>query len=370
VRTAMMSVAVLAVVASPALAAVGETWILPIHHRDGGGWTEYPGAGYEGTSAWEGRGWDGVRRAYWELSGTGSMGNEPPEEVSLYTIEVWAPTSGATQWQPIESQLHGIIGETHPMEPGIPWAGQYGTNHQWIGSDGYNDGQWHQAGPGPQVPNSPDFYAPGAAPDSFYMWLKRGSWMYAKWDFGWPITRAWSVLRLTQITSASPSAGACCLIDGSCLDDTTPAECADLRGTHQWYGTTCDQVQCPEATGACCLPDSSVCAEMTGSECTMLGGDFRGYNTTCAEKWAECCHDPFADADGDTDVDQDDFGVFQACFTGANPSPGAFDPEMCRCLDLDENSAVDEDDYGAFELCASGPDVPADASCDDGLPLP
>ncbi len=32
------------------------------------------------------------------------------------------------------------------------------------------------------------------------MWLTAGSWMYAKWDFGFTINRSWSALRLTQVT--------------------------------------------------------------------------------------------------------------------------------------------------------------------------
>ena len=38
------------------------------------------------------------------------------------------------------------------------------------------------------------------------MWLMKGSWMYAKWDFGWDITRCWSAIRLTQITPEPASA--------------------------------------------------------------------------------------------------------------------------------------------------------------------
>jgi hypothetical protein len=32
------------------------------------------------------------------------------------------------------------------------------------------------------------------------MWLTRGSWTYAKWDFPFEIDRAWSAIRLTQVT--------------------------------------------------------------------------------------------------------------------------------------------------------------------------
>ena len=179
------------------MAAVGDTWILPINHRDGGGWTEFPGAGYGGSSAWQGSGVDGVRRVYWELSGAGSGGSEPSTTTELYTIEFWAPTQGEGGWQPIESQFKGVDGETYPMESKIPWNGMWGTNHQYIGSEFSATGAWTATGPGPHTPESGDL---NAGPNGIYMWLTKGSWLYAKWDFGWPITRSWSALRLTQIT--------------------------------------------------------------------------------------------------------------------------------------------------------------------------
>jgi len=73
------------------------------------------------------------------------------------------------------------------------------------------------------------------------------------------------------------------------------------------------------------------------------------------------------DADADGDVDQEDYAVFQACYTGAD---GTYDCPACRCMNSDEDTDIDEDDYGPFEACASGPDVAADVTCDDGLPLP
>ena len=73
------------------------------------------------------------------------------------------------------------------------------------------------------------------------------------------------------------------------------------------------------------------------------------------------------DADGDGDVDQDDFAVLQACYTGAS---GTYACPTCRCLNADTDSDIDSDDLEAFEQCASGPDVPAEVTCDDALPPP
>jgi hypothetical protein len=81
------------------------------------------------------------------------------------------------------------------------------------------------------------------------------------------------------------------------------------------------------------------------------------------------CPDPFADTDDDGDVDQDDFAVLQACFTG---DLGPFElPEECLCFDRpgppNGDDDVDQGDLAAFEVCAltSGPGVPADPACDD-----
>jgi hypothetical protein len=91
------------------------------------------------------------------------------------------------------------------------------------------------------------------------------------------------------------------------------------------------------------------------------------------------CHDPRFDADGDQDVDQEDFAVFQLCYTGENVGPVS--PE-CTCFDwnLSESDGdIDQEDYGFFQRCAvgsevdsihgSGPTIPADPACDNALAL-
>lgn len=196
-----VSILVLLVATGMAVAAPGDQWILPLERQNlqGDGWTEYAGAGYGGASAWEGAGGNGVRRAYWKTDGT-----TMPASTELYTIEFFAPTSGAGNWQPLESQFNGSAGETFPIEPGIPWVGAFGTNHQYSGGDfnAGNAGTWRPAN-GNHLPASADF---NAANGGDYFWLKNGSWLYAKWDFPWDITRSWSALRLTQITPEPASA--------------------------------------------------------------------------------------------------------------------------------------------------------------------
>ena len=75
------------------------------------------------------------------------------------------------------------------------------------------------------------------------------------------------------------------------------------------------------------------------------------------------CGDPFADDDRDGDVDQEDFGRFQVCFT---TTPGDPVPPECLCFDHDGDEIVSLSDFAVFQACMSGPQVPADPACDEG----
>jgi hypothetical protein len=77
------------------------------------------------------------------------------------------------------------------------------------------------------------------------------------------------------------------------------------------------------------------------------------------------CKDPFADADGDTDVDQVDFAFFQHCVTGPTDPITDFGPPVnCTCFDRNHDGHVSFADYAPFEFCASGPGIPANPACD------
>ena len=67
-----------------------------------------------------------------------------------------------------------------------------------------------------------------------------------------------------------------------------------------------------------------------------------------------------ADFDRDRDVDQADFGLLQACLSGAGIPTTAPSCTLAR-LDLDED--IDRNDVGIFQGCLSGTNVPADPSC-------
>ncbi len=66
------------------------------------------------------------------------------------------------------------------------------------------------------------------------------------------------------------------------------------------------------------------------------------------------------DFDGDSDVDQEDFGHLQVCLSG--PGVAQTDPD-CQDANLDGDNDVDHDDYGIFQECMSGADTPADPKC-------
>jgi len=83
---------------------------------------------------------------------------------------------------------------------------------------------------------------------------------------------------------------------------------------------------------------------------------------TGARVTLEGCATPQADFDRDGDVDQGDFGHFQACYSGAGQPQD--DPD---CLDarLDVDLDVDLSDFGLFQTCLSGANMPADPDCAD-----
>jgi hypothetical protein len=65
------------------------------------------------------------------------------------------------------------------------------------------------------------------------------------------------------------------------------------------------------------------------------------------------------DQDFNGDVDQEDFGLFQACLSGEGVSPG----NGCAVADLDQDGDVDHSDFAIFRCCMSGAGVPADPAC-------
>jgi hypothetical protein len=59
-------------------------------------------------------------------------------------------------------------------------------------------------------------------------------------------------------------------------------------------------------------------------------------------------------------VDAADLELFQACITG--PAVGPPTP-TCVVVDFDGDGDVDQDDFGVFQRCYSGANRPADPNC-------
>lgn len=84
--------------------------------------------------------------------------------------------------------------------------------------------------------------------------------------------------------------------------------------------------------------------------------------------------DPVFDVSGptadvaDSKVDELDLDVFGTeCYTGPAPAVGAFDAlsQRCKCMDLNGDFAIDHEDFGRFQACYTGADGTLDTSCDD-----
>lgn len=135
-----------------------------------------------------------------------------------------------------------------------------------------------------------------------------------------------------ELHSPGLATGACCLSDGSCTDVDSEATCLALDSSATWGGD-----------------DSSCDTDINEN----------GRSDVC-----EACalNQPFADADGDGDVDQEDLAVMQTCYTGQS---GFLDPVLCSCYDANTDNRISQVDLLSFEACASGPGVPADPGCDD-----
>lgn len=70
---------------------------------------------------------------------------------------------------------------------------------------------------------------------------------------------------------------------------------------------------------------------------------------------------PPGDLDHDLDVDQEDFGLFQACLSG--PGVAQNDP-ACAEARLDLDGDVDASDMFIFQRCLTAPNIPASFDCD------
>ena len=82
--------------------------------------------------------------------------------------------------------------------------------------------------------------------------------------------------------------------------------------------------------------------------------EVNGAGTTTGIVWSFTTGTVSADFDGDGDVDQEDFGYFQACYSG----PGILPETGCEDADLNGDDDVDLDDFAIFESCVGGANQP------------
>ena len=101
---------------------------------------------------------------------TANYGNSPSATVIIplpaglpagahqYNIYEWVPTVNSVQWHVVDVAADGTMVDNpnHDPNTGIPWLGQFGTDHQYLQDPQNNQGGWLKLGPGPQSDNTVD----------------------------------------------------------------------------------------------------------------------------------------------------------------------------------------------------------------------
>jgi hypothetical protein len=138
-------------------------------------------------------------------------------------------------------------------------------------------------------------------------------------------------------------------------NEENPVIYYDLTSGASWHFIGTQEAYIGHPVGLLATSDALFIADL--SDGSLAGGPT---NMGAIYKVTIVCHQPRYDADGDSDVDVDDFGAFQKCF-GLTATGG------CACFDQSGNGAIDADDFAAFLQCsgagAAGSDVPADPNC-------
>lgn len=119
-------------------------------------------------------------------------------------------------------------------------------------------------------------------------------------------------------------------------------------------------------SGDCNLNGLADYEDLANGTSTDIDGDFVIDDCDCGRV--------VFDADGDGDVDQSDFGAFQACTTPPGLPPELFNdlPLSCRCMDvavggIEPDGAIDQLDLKVFLACVTGPAISVeslDVRCD------
>jgi hypothetical protein len=95
---------------------------------------------------------------------TANYGNSPSATIQIplpvglqsgwhqYNVYQWVPNVNSVQWHVIDIAADGTMNNN----PTMPWAGLFGTDHQYLQDPQANDGGWLKLGPGPQSDPSND----------------------------------------------------------------------------------------------------------------------------------------------------------------------------------------------------------------------
>ena len=148
----------------------------------------------------------------------------------------------------------------------------------------------------------------------------------------------------------NPCLGACCIGQNHdiCVPLQTAVDCESAGG--EWGGPGSE---CP-CVGACCVgSDHQICVPgQMESDCPSVSGQWAGLFTTCPSNHADLCQIcDDGDANGDGDVDLQDFAALQMCFE----IPYTVG---CKCVDMDNDIDVDLDDYAGFHQGLGGSGSP------------
>ena len=171
-----------------------------------------------------------------------------------------------------------------------------------------------------------------------------------------PAARTATGLQATDTTSSRTADHLPAVMDVRVIPDCNGNGVADTLDIAGGTSTDCDNDEVPDD----CQPDSDADGVIDACDnCPDVPNPLQGDNDNDQTGDACDCSTPFADTDRDLDVDQADFGAWQACLTGGLPASS----EGCLCLDRDSDSDVDVIDLNAFVNCISGANVPANAGC-------
>lgn len=192
----------------------GRVWVLPVTRVDNEAiMTEETTGGYISAAYpypknghyWWANTNDGVARGWWRFrwDPNGAKGGgptfdpgftteDPPAEPRLYFVRTWIPPAHSSVFSIIDVDTLGpdVPDDPTTRDARTPWTGQFSTNRQWLTRNASNQGNWRQAGPGPQAPVAQQdpvtgvYYAPcDAGGTGFTVWLRKGDWLYVKWNF-------------------------------------------------------------------------------------------------------------------------------------------------------------------------------------------